>query len=62
VITTRDVEGDAFDLRHDVPGPAGGTSPRATRFLIDDGKLRLRVVKVEDDAVTTRVEVGRQGQ
>ena len=57
VITTRDVEGDASisgTTYKGLPGDVAEGDP----ILIDDGKLRLRVVKVEDDAVTTRVEVG----
>jgi pyruvate kinase len=57
VITTRDVEGDASicgTTYRGLPGDVAEGDP----ILIDDGKLRLRVVKVEDDAVTTRVEVG----
>ncbi len=57
MITTRDVEGDASisgTTYKGLPGDVAEGDP----ILIDDGKLRLRVVKVEDDAVTTRVEVG----
>jgi pyruvate kinase len=57
VITTRDVEGDASicgTTYKGLPGDVGEGDP----ILVDDGKLRLRVVKVEDDDVTTRVEVG----
>ncbi|HEY3531252.1 MAG TPA: pyruvate kinase [Nocardioides sp.] len=57
VITTRDVEGDASvcgTTYHGLPGDVAEGDP----ILVDDGKLRLRVVKVEDEDVTTRVEVG----
>jgi pyruvate kinase len=57
VITTRDVEGDASicgTTYKGLPGDVGEGDP----ILVDDGKLRLRVVKVEGDDVTTRVEVG----
>ena len=57
VITTRDVEGDASicgTTYKGLPGDVGEGDP----ILVDDGKLRIRVVKVEDDDVTTRVEVG----
>ena len=57
VITTRDVEGDETTCGttyHGLPGDVTEGDP----ILVDDGKLRLRVVKVEGDDVTTRVEVG----
>ncbi|HEX3221371.1 MAG TPA: pyruvate kinase [Nocardioides sp.] len=57
VITTRDVEGDATicgTTYRGLPGDVAEGDP----ILVDDGKLRLRVVKVEGDDVTTRVEVG----
>ena len=57
MITSREVEGDATisgTTYKGLPGDVAEGDP----ILIDDGKLRLRVVKVEDDAVTTRVEVG----
>jgi pyruvate kinase len=57
VITTRDVEGDASICGTTYKGLPGDVA-EGDPILIDDGKLRLRVVKVEDDAVTTRVEVG----
>jgi pyruvate kinase len=57
VITTRDVVGDAT-----VCGTTYKGLPRDVAegdpILVDDGKLRLRVVKVDDEDVTTRVEVG----
>jgi pyruvate kinase len=57
VITTRDVEGDATicgTTYRGLPGDVAEGDP----ILVDDGKLRLRVVKVEGEDVTTRVEVG----
>jgi pyruvate kinase len=57
VITTRDVEGDATicgTTYHGLPGDVAVGDP----ILVDDGKLRLRVVEVEGEDVTTRVEVG----
>jgi pyruvate kinase len=57
VITTRDVVGDATicgTTYHGLPGDVAEGDP----ILVDDGKLRLRVVSVEGDDVTTRVEVG----
>jgi pyruvate kinase len=57
VITTRDVEGDATiagTTYKNLPGDVDEGDP----ILVDDGKLRLRVVKVEGGDVTTRVEVG----
>jgi pyruvate kinase len=57
VITTRDVVGDATicgTTYHGLPGDVSEGDP----ILVDDGKLRLRVVSVEGDDVTTRVEVG----
>ena len=57
VITTRDVEGDASvcgTTYHGLPGDVAEGDP----LLVDDGKLRLRVVKVEGEDVTTRVEIG----
>jgi pyruvate kinase len=57
VITTRDVEGDAS-----ICGTTYKGLPRDVAegdpILVDDGKLRLRVVKVEGEDVITRVEVG----
>lgn len=57
VITTRAVEGDETicgTTYHGLPGDVAEGDP----ILVDDGKLRLRVVKVEGEDVTTRVEVG----
>src|SRR3954447_838445 len=57
VITTRDVEGDTSicgTTYKGLPGDVGEGDP----ILVDDGKLRLRVTKVEGEDVTTRVEVG----
>jgi pyruvate kinase len=57
VITTRDVEGDATICGTTYPGlPRDVTE--GDPILVDDGKLRLRVVKVDGQDVTTRVEVG----
>jgi pyruvate kinase len=57
VITTRRVEGDATICGTTYRGLPGDVS-EGDPILVDDGKLRLRVVKVEGDDVTTRVEVG----
>jgi pyruvate kinase len=57
VITTRDVVGDATisgTTYKGLPGDVAEGDP----ILVDDGKLRLRVVKVEGEDITTRVEVG----
>ena len=57
VITTRTVEGDATicgTTYHGLPGDVAEGDP----ILVDDGKLRLRVVEVDGDDVTTRVVVG----
>jgi pyruvate kinase len=56
VITTRDVEGDATICGTTYKGLPGDVSA-GDPILVDDGKLRLRVVKVDDTDVTTRVEV-----
>jgi pyruvate kinase len=56
VITTRDVEGDATICRTTYQGLPGDVS-EGDPILVDDGKLRLRVVKVEGQDVTTVVEV-----
>ncbi len=56
VITTRDVEGDATVCSTTYLGLPGDVS-EGDPILVDDGKLRLRVVKVEDEDVTTEVEV-----
>ncbi len=57
VITTRDVEGDETICGTTYRGLPGDVS-EGDPILVDDGKLRLRVVKVEGGDVTTRVEVG----
>jgi pyruvate kinase len=57
VITTRDVDGDASICGTTYKGLPGDVA-EGDPILVDDGKLRLRVVKVEGDDVTTRVEVG----
>ena len=57
VITTRDVAGDASICGTTYQGLPGDVS-EGDPILVDDGKLRLRVVKVEGQDVTTRVEVG----
>jgi len=57
VITTRDVEGDASVCGTTYKGLPGDVA-EGDPILVDDGKLRLRVVKVEGEDVTTRVEVG----
>jgi pyruvate kinase len=57
VITTRDVEGDdtiCGTTYKGLPGDVGAGDP----ILVDDGKLRLRVIEVDDQDVVTRVEVG----
>jgi pyruvate kinase len=57
VITTRDVEGDTTicgTTYKDLPRDVGEGDP----ILVDDGKLRLRVVEVRGEDVTTEVEVG----
>jgi pyruvate kinase len=56
VITTRDVEGDATICGTTYQGLPGDVS-EGDPILVDDGKLRLRVVKVEGQDVTTVVEV-----
>ncbi len=56
VITTRDVEGDATICGTTYKGLPGDVS-EGDPILVDDGKLRLVVVKVDDTDVTTRVEV-----
>jgi pyruvate kinase len=57
VITTRDVEGDATVCGTTYKGLPGDVTV-GDPILVDDGKLRLRVVEVEGDDVTTEVEVG----
>ena len=56
VITTRDVAGDATICGTTYKGLPGDVS-EGDPILVDDGKLRLRVIKVDDTDVTTRVEV-----
>jgi pyruvate kinase len=56
VITTRDVAGDATICGTTYKGLPGDVA-EGDPILVDDGKLRLRVVKVDDTDVTTRVEV-----
>ncbi len=56
VITTRDVEGDATICGTTYKGLPGDVA-EGDPILVDDGKLRLVVVKVDDTDVTTRVEV-----
>ena len=56
VITTRDVEGDATICGTTYKGLPGDVS-EGDPILVDDGKLRLVVIKVDDTDVTTRVEV-----
>jgi pyruvate kinase len=56
-ITTRDVEGDTeiCGTTYDgLPGDVSAGDP----ILIDDGKVRLRVVEVDGDDVVTEVVVG----
>jgi pyruvate kinase len=57
VITTRDVAGDGSVCGTTYKGLPGDVA-EGDPILIDDGKLRLRVVKVDDQDVVTRVEVG----
>jgi pyruvate kinase len=57
VITTREVTGDASICSTTYKGLPGDVA-EGDPILVDDGKLRLRVIKVEGDDVTTRVEVG----
>jgi pyruvate kinase len=57
VITTRDVEGDASICGTTYKGLPDDVA-EGDPILVDDGKLRLRVMKVEGQDVTTRVEVG----
>ncbi len=56
-ITTRDVDGDATicgTTYNGLPGDVGPGDP----ILIDDGKVRLRVISVNDTDVETEVLVG----
>ena len=56
-ITTRDVPGDATELRDDVQG-AARRRRRGDPILIDDGKVRLVVTSVDGTDVHTTVVVG----
>ncbi|UMG92136.1 pyruvate kinase [Nocardioides sp. TF02-7] len=56
-ITTRDVLGDEKVCGTTYKGLPGDVSP-GDPILIDDGKVKLRVVEVEDTDVTTEVLVG----
>jgi pyruvate kinase len=55
-ITTRDVSGDAQACGTTYKGLPGDVRP-GDPILIDDGKVRLRVVSVDDTDVLTTVEV-----
>ena len=55
-ITTEDVPGDKSICGTTYKGLPGDVA-EGDPILVDDGKLRLRVVKVDDTDVTTRVEV-----
>jgi pyruvate kinase len=57
VITTRDVEGDATICGTTYKGLPRDLS-EGDPILVDDGKLRLRVVEVRGEDVMTEVEVG----
>jgi pyruvate kinase len=57
VITARDVEGDETICGTTYQGLPGDVT-EGDPILVDDGKLRLRVVKVDGQDVITRVEVG----
>src|SRR3546814_9860375 len=60
-ITTRDVPGDALigsTTYAGLPGDVGPGDP----ILIDDGKVRLKVVAVEGTDVVTEVVVGEIGR
>jgi pyruvate kinase len=57
VVTTRKVEGDEHQCGTTYAGLPGDVR-EGDPILVDDGKLRLRVVKVQGEDVTTRVEVG----
>src|SRR3954447_10598248 len=57
VITTRDVEGDATICGTTYQGLPGDLE-KGDPILVDDGKLRLRVLEVRGEDVTTEVEVG----
>jgi pyruvate kinase len=58
-ITTRDVDGDATICGTTYKGLPGDVGP-GDPLLIDDGKVRLRVVAVTDTDVETEVLVGGQ--
>jgi pyruvate kinase len=55
-ITVRDVDGDASVCGTTYTGLPGDVSP-GDPILIDDGKVRLRVLEVDGDDVVTEVEV-----
>src|SRR3954447_6242219 len=55
-ITTRDVPGDASICSTTYAGLCGDVS-KGDQILIDDGKLRLEVIEVDDHDVVTRVVV-----
>ncbi len=55
-ITTRDVPGDAVSCGTTYKGLPGDVNP-GDPILIDDGKVRLRVLSVDDTDVLTTVEV-----
>jgi pyruvate kinase len=57
VITTRDVAGDQTICGTTYKGLPGDVA-EGDPILVDDGKLRLRVLEVDGDDVVTRVEVG----
>jgi pyruvate kinase len=56
-ITTRDVPGDATTCGTTYDGLPADVGP-GDPILVDDGKVRLRVVSVDGDDVLTEVEVG----
>ena len=56
-ITTREVEGDETTCGTTYDGLPGDVSP-GDPILIDDGKIRLKVVEVDGDDVVTEVVVG----
>ncbi|GAA3822372.1 pyruvate kinase [Nocardioides panacisoli] len=58
-ITTRDVQGDTTICGTTYKGLPGDVNP-GDPILIDDGKVRLRVVDVDDTDVRTEVLVGGQ--
>ncbi|MCD6638446.1 MAG: pyruvate kinase [Nocardioides sp.] len=58
-ITTRDVQGDATTSGTTYDGLPGDVGV-GDQVLVNDGKVRLRVLSVEDQDVVTEVEVGGQ--